>query len=85
MNYYYEISEKVTVFGSNHKYWVQHDIDKKNGSASFHFDTMLNSTRAWREDGSEVSYMKNRFYDPNKTQVDSEEFLLVKLSARALP
>jgi hypothetical protein len=85
MNYYYEIADQVTVFGSNHKYWVQRDIDKKHGSAGFHFDVMLNSNRTWREDGKEVRFVKNRFYDPNKTEVDFEEFLLVKLSARSFP
>jgi hypothetical protein len=84
MNYYYEFTEEISVFGqSDCRYYVlRHDVANIKESAERY------AVRIWEEDRGQVQLVKNwnpLTYDaPGPLEYNEAEFLVVKLRAKNL-
>ena len=80
-SYYYEISEPLV------KRWggKYHVVHARTGDAMMAggLSMTIESERIWREDSAGVRFIKNR-YTLDFFDVDMEEFMWVKLSAKTL-
>lgn len=74
MNLYYEVSDsQVNQFGG--KYWVS------DSPWAVRRRLMEVSDRVWKEDGTAVGFMKNRF-NHNAILPDMKEFMWIKLQSK---
>lgn len=69
-----------------HKYFVVDDIDnlvrKRNSFRWRH--ALTRSTRVWENNEQGIKFIKNRDYDLDKTEVDLQEFIVLRLKAEAI-
>ena len=76
INYYYEITDDVTVFGYKYKYLALYDLKPDNMMWPLHDSAIKHSNRVWLENANGVSLVKG-----NKP-VSAEEFIWIKLKCR---
>jgi hypothetical protein len=85
INYYYEITNGVNVFGHPHRYLAQYDVHPglDNGGINwkFHDEAVKHSNRVWLENANGVSLVKG----PNRcdlNKIDEQELVWLKLICR---
>ena len=84
MNYYYEFTKEISVFGqSDCRYYVlRHDVANIKEAADRY------AVRIWEEDNGQVKMTKNwnplSYSKPGSLDYNEQEFLVVKLRARNL-
>ena len=82
INYYYELSPRVTTFGKHIKYVSYTDVTPEDIGPTWnklHTEAMWNSDRVWIENANGVSFLKNR---SSCSDVDLKEFMWIKLQCR---
>ena len=81
INYYYEISDNVKVFGHNYKYLAHFDIKPNQFDhwRYFHVDAIKNSTRVCLENANGISLIKGPISELAWDRVDEQELVWLKL------
>lgn len=46
--------------------------------------TLFHATRAWKQDEQGIKFIKNRYHDPDNTEVDLQEFIVLQLKAETI-
>lgn len=83
INYYYEIRDDVTVFGTPYKYLTITDLQPHTvGWRHLHEEAYNHSRRVWLENANGVTLIKALAGDTSWGQVDKKELVWLKLVCR---
>ena len=85
-NVYYEISD-IVVDSYGGKYFSRYNClttPDNNIVIDFNYKLVMDSIRIWRQDGSEVRFLKNHYIDPKLAIVDPVEFTLIVLKSNPI-
>ena len=77
-NYLFEFDDsRVKFYG--HKYVMVYNARE----ISFRRMLFL-ATRAWKQDEQGIKFIKNRYHNPDNTEVDLQEFIVLRLKAETI-
>lgn len=87
INYYYEIKDDVTVFGTKHKYLANYNVHPGHRITIYdwrylHDEAVKHSERVWLENANGVTLVKAPRNDTSFGRVDPRDFLMIKLRSR---
>lgn len=77
-NYLFEFYDNSVEFYGR-KYVMAYDARELSVTT-----TLYHARRAWKQDEQGIKFIKNRYHDPDNTEVDLQEFIVLRLKAETI-